>query len=243
MKTVILNGAATNDPLTQRIETSLLAQLHSQNYTTQTFTLRDHKIGNCAGDFYCWVRSPGQCNIADDNRAIAAAIATADLLVYLTPITFGGYSATLKKAVDHQIQNIAPFFITLNGETHHAKRYRRYADFLAIGWQPQPNPAAENIFKNLIHRNSLNFYAQASHCEILTGDPETATLASQIESALAAIARRESAPMCALPTPQLRAAHSSPPRRALLLVGSPRTRTNTFTVPPTRRQNDSHHPD
>lgn len=227
MKTVILDGSTAQDALGARIKTALLNQLGAQNHPIQTYTLREHKIGNCAGDFFCWVRSPGQCNTADDNREIAAAIATADLLVYLTPITFGGYSATLKKAVDHQIQNIAPFFTTLNGETHHAKRYRRYADFLVIGWQPQPNPTAENIFRHLVWRNSLNFYAQASHCEILTGDPETATVDSQIESALTAIARRESAPGCDLPAPQIAAAHSSAPKRAHLLVGSPRTRKST----------------
>ena len=190
MKTVILDGFAAEDAISRRIRAALLNELASQNHDAQVFTLRENRIGNCAGDFFCWVRSPGVCNTDDDNRVIAAAIAGAGLLIYLTPIAFGGYSATLKKAVDHQIQNISPFFTTLNGETHHAKRYGRYADFLVIGWQSAPNTGAESIFRNLVWRNSLNFYAPASWCEIVTGDPAEETLAAQIASALAAMRYR-----------------------------------------------------
>ncbi len=227
MNIVILDGSAANDLPGQRIVNATLARLAAQNHSVHTFTLREHKIGNCAGDFFCWVRSPGQCNIADDNRHIAAAIVAADLLIYLTPIFSGGYSATLKKAVDHQIQNIAPFFTTRNGETHHTRRYARYADVLVIGWQPEPDPTAEAIFRHLVWRNSLNFYAQTWHCEIVTGDPLEAALVSHIESALAAIARRESDPVPALPPLDSNLDRRSPPRNALLLVGSPRTRKST----------------
>ncbi|MCS6883267.1 MAG: NAD(P)H-dependent oxidoreductase [Oscillochloridaceae bacterium] len=228
MRVVILNGAAADDSLGARVERAVLAHLASQDHSVRTFTLRDNKIGNCAGDFFCWVRSPGQCMVADDNREIAAAVANADLLIYLTPITFGGYSSTLKKAVDHQIQNISPFFVTLSGETHHARRYARYADLLVIGWQPERNPAAAAIFRHLVWRNSLNLYARTWHCEIVSGDPTEAALALQIAFALDIMARGESDPRPTLPINQLdpdqgRAA----PRSALLLVGSPRTSTST----------------
>lgn len=222
MKIVILDGSSANDALAGRIRAELLRQLAAQNHAVETFTLRERKIGNCAGDFFCWVRTPGTCIVDDDNRLITAAIVRADLLVYLTPITFGGYSATLKQAVDHQIQNIAPFFATLNGETHHAKRYDRYPDFLVIGWQPAPNPTAEGIFRHLVWRNSLNFYAETWHCEIVTGNPPEAALSSQIKAALPAMARREPDPAPVLPSPQALSALATPPRRALLLVGSPR---------------------
>lgn len=143
------------------------------------------------------------------------------------PIAFGGYSATLKKAVDHQIQNILPFFTTLNSETHHARRYDHYADLLVIGWQPASNPVAEGTFRHLARRNSLNFYAQASQCESVTGGPSEQTLVSQLKSALEAIARRQRIPQSVLPEPAGHAAQGSPPRRALLLVGSPRGRQST----------------
>lgn len=228
MRVVILNGAAADDALGGRVERAVLAHLATRDHSVRTFTLRENKIGNCAGDFFCWVRSPGQCMVADDNREIAAAVANADLLVYLTPITFGGYSSTLKKAVDHQIQNISPFFITLNGETHHARRYPRYADFLVIGWQPERNPGAAAVFRHLVWRNSLNLYPRTWHCEIVSGDPSEATLASQIAFAMDVMARHESDPRPALPAPQIQPGQERPaPHSALLLVGSPRTRNST----------------
>ncbi|MCX7790659.1 MAG: NAD(P)H-dependent oxidoreductase [Chloroflexaceae bacterium] len=228
MRVVILNGAAADDTPGGRIERALLAHLAAQDHSVRTFTLRDNNIGNCAGDFFCWVRSPGQCMVADDNREIAAAVANADLLIYLTPVTFGGYSSTLKKAVDHQIQNISPFFVTLNGETHHARRYARYADLLVIGWQPERNPAAAAIFRHLVWRNSLNLYPRTWHCEIVSGDPSEATLASQIAFALDVMARRESDSRPTLPANPVRPDQDrAVPRSALLLVGSPRTHTST----------------
>ena len=72
MKMIILDGSREDDRSVEHI------------------LLRDKKIGNCAGDFFCWVRSPGACNVDDDNREIANCIANSDLVVYLTPVTFGG---------------------------------------------------------------------------------------------------------------------------------------------------------
>ncbi len=227
MKTVILDGSAATDILGQSVRTELLRQLHAQSHTVETFTLRENKIGNCVGDFLCWVRRPGMCNTDDDNRTIAAAIVQADLLIYLSPITFGGYSATLKKATDHQIQNIAPFFTTLNGETHHTRRYQHYPNFLVIGWQPAANPTAESIFRHLAWRNSINFYAPTWHCEVVTGTPPDADLVGQIEAALTAIARQQPNPQPALPPRRAPMALTTPPQRALLLVGSPRGQNST----------------
>lgn len=227
MNTVILDGSATGDRRGERVRQALLDQLATHHHDTHIITLREHKIGNCAGDFFCWVRNPGQCIVADDNRAIAAAMATADLLVYLTPITFGGYSSLLKRAVDHQIQNIAPFFATLNGETHHDRRYEHYPSLLAIGWQTEANWRREAIFRHLVWRNSLNFYAPTTHCAIVTGDPAETDLTTQMASALATITRTETMDAPELPALPTGVAFDSPPRSALLLVGSPRTRNST----------------
>lgn len=106
MKTLILDGSHANDAPAGKIVNALRHHLPD----AETIVLREQKIGNCAGDFYCWVRNPGVCNINDDNRTIAAKTAQSDVVIYLTPVTFGGYSSQLKRMVDHQIQNISPFF-------------------------------------------------------------------------------------------------------------------------------------
>ena len=173
MKAVVLNGSHENDRTGDRVLAALMEKLQLQGWEVEHIPMGAKKIGNCAGDFFCWIRNPGMCNIDDDNREIAASIAKSDLMVYLTPITFGGYSSKLKKAVDHQIQNILPFFTQVNGETHHQKRYREYPDFLAVGWLQEKDEMAETIFRHLVWRNSLNFYAKS----VVTG----VVLASQTD--------------------------------------------------------------
>jgi multimeric flavodoxin WrbA len=89
MRAVILDGSLEQDKTGERVRAALTARLHQSGAEVEHFPLHSIKIGNCAGDFYCWVRNPGVCNIDDDNRKIAGAIARSDLLVYLTPVTFG----------------------------------------------------------------------------------------------------------------------------------------------------------
>ena len=234
MKTLIFDGSQAGDPQPASTEYSakIQAALQERLPGAETVVLRQQKIGNCAGDFFCWVRSPGMCNTNDDNRLLAAKVMESDLLVYLTPVTFGGYSSALKRMVDHQIQNISPFFASIQGEIHHQPRYRRYPDLLVIGWtpasteHPAPDPQAEAIFRRLVSRNAINFYAQKSACVVLTGDPSEAELSAQSGLWLEALQRRAEAPAPALPAAPVSPA-GEPARRAVLLVGSPRTKKST----------------
>lgn len=223
MKTLILDGSEHGDPKAVEVRTSLMRCLPQ----AETIVLREHKIGNCAGDFFCWMRSPGLCNTNDDNRQIAAKIAQSDLLVYLTPITFGGYSSELKRMVDHEIQNISPFFTTIERQTHHKKRYERYPNLLAIGWMAETNPQAEAIFHSLVRRNALNMHAKHSQAVVLTGEQSQADLANQVGEWLEGLAQKNNATAVKPPNSFTADVNAAPTRRAVLLVGSPKTRKST----------------
>lgn len=227
MKTLILDGSHANDTLSRRVVASLEASLGARTWDSQTVVLREQKIGNCAGDFFCWVKSPGVCNTDDDNRVIAEQIIQSDLVVYLTPVTFGGFSSALKRMVDHQIQNILPFFTTIHGETHHQKRYKRYPNILVIGWMDNPAAQTEAIFRNLVQRMSINMNSKTTVTGLVTGQPSDSDLTSQTESWLDAIARASSSPVPALPPQAFSSVEAAPVKRAVLLVGSPRTKKST----------------
>ncbi|MBI3173250.1 MAG: NAD(P)H-dependent oxidoreductase [Chloroflexi bacterium] len=220
MKTLILDGSHAGDPMAEKLNTALHAQLPD----AETLVLREQRIGNCAGDFFCWVRSPGLCNTDDDNRVIAEKIMHSDLVIYLTPVTFGGVSSALKRAVDHQIQNISPFFTTINGEIHHQRRYPRYPDTLSIGWMDTPDAQAEAIFRHLAERNAINMYASIAVCGIVDS---TSDVDAQLRGWLDSVRHKESTPAPALPTIDLSFAAAAPVKRAALLVGSPRTKKST----------------
>jgi multimeric flavodoxin WrbA len=223
MKTLILDGSQANDPQAVRITNALRKRLPD----AETIVLREQKIGNCAGDFFCWVRNPGTCNTNDDNRVIASKIIRSDLIIYLTPVTFGGYSSELKRMVDHQIQNISPFFTSVKGEIHHQRRYSRYPNLLAIGWMDEPDSHSEAIFRYLVYRNAINMYAKTSVCGLVTGSTSEAEVDEQTGVWLDAIAGGSGSPVPVLPAMDVSAAEEVAIRRAVLLVGSPRTRKST----------------
>ncbi len=224
MKAIILDGSSAGDPAAARVEVALRAELQRKGCEVNWVVLRDQKIGNCAGDFFCWVRTPGMCNVADDNRTLAAAIVSSDLMVYLTPVTFGGYSAHLKSMVDHQIQNISPFFARVQGETHHQKRYDRYPRILAVGWLPAPDAQAEAVFEHLVQRNAINFYAPRSETMLVYPAQPDAELQAELKSRLDSLLNGSAAPASVALPPAAPQGTARPIRRALLLVGSPRTR-------------------
>ncbi len=161
MKAVILNGAEKGDAAASAVQQILEDKIKNIGWEIEPFVLCDVEIANCVGDFFCWVKTPGRCVLDDANRAIAGAVAQCGLLVFLTPVTFGGYSSELKKAVDHLIQNISPFFTQVEGETHHHKRYERYPRLLGVGLLPSADQESEQIFDTLVRRNALNFYPPA----------------------------------------------------------------------------------
>lgn len=231
MKALILNGSLSPDATAEVVSTALCDQLQARGWEREHILLRDQKIGNCAGDFFCWIRNPGMCNTNDDNRAIAAKVVQCDLLIWLTPVTFGGYSAVLKRMVDHLIQNISPFFTHIDGEVHHQRRYPRYPQLLVVGWMDAPDAVGEAIFRNLARRNALNMYAPTTVCDVVIGTSVATELSTQVNGWLDAGANGVSSPVPALPPlPTGPLAPNAPTRRALLLVGSPRTTTSTSSA-------------
>ena len=221
MKTLILDGSPPGDRMGERIAAALSSVFASQGCTVERIVLRDRKIGNCAGCFQCWLKSPGICSSDDDNREISRKMIECDLMVNLTPVTFGVYSPELKRMSDHLISNISPFFQSIDSETHHRQRYDSYPDLLTIGWLDRPDADSEAIFSHLASRNSINFYAKRSASVILyqsQGDPEIATSMKTLVSSLDSIPP----PLPTLPVFTTTSDKRRSVRRAVLLVGSPR---------------------
>lgn len=227
MKAILLDGSNVNDTTGERIRTALTAQLQTRGWDVEHVVLRDKKIGNCAGDFFCWIRNPGVCNINDDNRTIAAAIIASDLTVYLTPVTFGGYSSALKRMADHQVQNISPFFTTVAGETHHKWRYNKYPDFLAVGWMDTADTHAEIVFRHLAQRNAINFFARTYICGMVLKGQSDGEILESVQNWLNGLQSGQSSQPVKLPASAVTVNGTASIRRALLLVGSPRTDKST----------------
>jgi len=185
MHSVVLDGF--RDEEGSGILGMLESALTSAGYDTETIDLRRKTIAPCLGCFGCWIKTPGECVIDDDGRGVAREAVRSDLLVYVTPVTFGGFSSELKKAVDRFIPNISPFFARVRGETHHQRRYRRCPSLIGLGTLPQPNREAEAIFKTLVEHNALNWRSPRTAAAVvaLDGTSDVAAIARGLIEAVA----------------------------------------------------------
>ncbi len=166
MNATILDGSLQHNEIYDNITNSIIRELGSK-WSAESFVLRDMKIMHCVGCFGCWVKTPGMCVMKDDSAEIAKAVVNSDLLIFLTRITFGGYSSELKKALDRIICIISPFFATINGETHHKQRYIKYPKLVGIGVIPEQDTESEQIFSELVRRNAVNLHSPAHFAGIL----------------------------------------------------------------------------
>lgn len=157
MKALLLYGVPQDDPTGEKVNRAIHSNLEMLNFEIQSVILSETQIAPCLGCFGCWVKTPGVCIIDDAGRDIARAYMQSDMVVFVSPVTFGGYSYELKKAFDRLIPNLSPYFRRVSGEIHHKMRYKRYPSALIIGVLSEPDQEKEDIFKRLAKRNSLNY--------------------------------------------------------------------------------------
>lgn len=158
IKALILNGEMEKGiDLTEASQT-LKEALKAKHYEVEEKKLKDIEIKPCMGCYACWIKTPGKCIIDDYGRELISEMINSQLIVYLTPVVYGGYSPELKKALDRVIPLMLPFFEKIKGEVHHPQRYDSYPDVLVLGITDHENHEEEVIFNELIGRNALNWY-------------------------------------------------------------------------------------
>jgi multimeric flavodoxin WrbA len=194
-RTLLLNGALTGDETLEPVEEALLALLREERTEIRGYQMRDVPLAHCQGCFECWTTTPGLCKTEGDaGREIASALIKSDLVVILTPITFGGYSSEIKKAMDRVICLVLPFFRRVGGEVHHSQRYPSYPALAAVGVLPAPDEEQARIFRTLVGRNALNMDSPATAvCVMEVGTPPPILrdrLAADLEPVLAHVGGR-----------------------------------------------------
>jgi multimeric flavodoxin WrbA len=172
MKALVLDGSREGDSLTPVAVLGMHSALAGRGTGVELVKLRELAIAPCTGCFGCWTRTPGECVFPDDSRDVLRSYLGADVAVYATPLTFGGYSSILKTALDRFIlPALDPRFTVVGGEVHHRLRYRRYPKTIGLGTLPSPDPEAERLFATLVARNGLNVH-QSAEAAVLVGETD-----------------------------------------------------------------------
>lgn len=226
MKLVILDGTTGESPASLCISQAA----PRAGATVTRFALSETRLAPCIGDFDCWTRSPGRCRTQDEAQDIAQAVHDADLVVFLTPLVFGGYSSALKRAVDRLIPLIDSSFHKRFGLTRHLPRYARYPALLCIGLADRPSDEARSLFAELAGGNAINLLAQSFRSLVVSLHDRD--WQERIASAVRASLRGKPGEPLPMPAPDALARAcapdpmppGSPPRTASILIGSARPR-------------------
>jgi len=184
MKALILIGSKTDDSESAKIHEIILEELKKLNWDATSIVLEDKNIAYCTGCFGCWIQTPGECVIKDYEETIVKKMVHSDLIIYITPIVFGGYSSILKKALDRQISRILPYFTKIDGEVHHKKRYEKEQSLLGIGILDKPDVEKEEVFKTLVVRNSINMWSPYQQAMIYTRGQDSLDFVNNFNNAL-----------------------------------------------------------
>ena len=184
MKALVLDGSRRGDERTIKAAAATAASLGDLGYETEVVALRDIEIAACTGCFGCWTKTPGECVVADASRDIVARFIGSDLVAFVTPVTFGGYSSELKKWLDRFIAVVDPRFQVYQGEVHHRLRYPRYPRVISVGTLPAADSEAEEIFHLLAERNGKNLHTVIDSM-VLVGDGDASETCAAVGSLVA----------------------------------------------------------
>jgi multimeric flavodoxin WrbA len=184
MKATVLLGNEVDDNSLDTVRKVLGDALEAKGIQANFITLNEHEIDHCVGCFGCWITTPGECVIKDYGQEVAKQVIQSDITIFLTPLSFGGYSSTMKKAVDRLIPLISPFFTKVRGEVHHEPRYDKYPHMIGLGVDDRKDPDAEKIFKMLIQRNAINFHSPGFSAKVFASDDKDEVLRKKIAKAL-----------------------------------------------------------
>jgi multimeric flavodoxin WrbA len=184
MRATIFDGSRSDDGFLTDIQSVVVNELSSNGWDTESLTLREMKITHCVGCFQCATTTPGLCRFNDDGRAVARKFIQSDLVVFLSPVTFGGYSSQLKKALDRMICLISPFFTRIKGETHHKKRYDKYPRLLGLGVLSGEDESGGDIFAKLVGRNAINMHSPAHAALVVSRDQSIDSIGTQMQPLL-----------------------------------------------------------
>lgn len=115
------------------------------------------QLRDCCGCFGCWIRTPGLCLLTGDKgNALCGQVMEARAVIFVSRITWGGYSAAVKTVADRMLPLLHPDFARVNGAMHHRMRYSRMPRLLAVGYGAA-SAAEEETFLRYTEAHGVNF--------------------------------------------------------------------------------------
>ncbi len=180
MKITILNGNPNIDDIKfDDYLKNLSDLLESNNHTVTLLKLREMNLKYCTGCWGCWVKTPGECIVADDSRNICREYINSDFALFASPVIMGFTSALLKKAQEKLLPLIHPYFELVQNEVHHLSRYDKYP-LMGLLLENGKDTDEEDIkiISDIYRRGAINF--KTSFCFSRQTDDSVEEVANEI---------------------------------------------------------------
>lgn len=173
---IIFEDIPTN-PLSQYVKNAITQHFDSCPHL-HYFPITPQSLRPCVGCFGCWLKTPGKCCINPLSAELSTHLVNDDVVIFISSIPYGSYSAPIKNVLDCSIPNVLPFFKLIKGEVHHSRRYKKLARHIVIAYGEQLLPQEKDTFLALTKANSLNLGipdATVYFCETTTAISQTFT--------------------------------------------------------------------
>lgn len=188
MRALILDGARDDERTLAVLHAAVREKLIAAGYGIDEWVLRNTRIAPCHGDFDCLAKTPGVCVHADAGGEIVKQFVSSDLTVWLCPITFGGYSAQLTKALDRLgCPLIWPSLTKMHGQHHWKPRYAAYPRLLVLGVSEEDDPESERLLSVLVAHNAMTLYLPSHEAGVFVRGLSEAELRSSAHRLLRAV--------------------------------------------------------
>lgn len=175
MRVIVFDGLEKES----RMANALKDMIRKRSKDFSDFKLKEMNIVPCRSCGACGFKTPGKCIFDDDMPKILKAFAPSSMVVFITPIRFGGYSSQLKKAVDRLMIIGEPLYEVKKGHLLHPMRYGDKA-FVGIGFIEDKLQGQEEAFKALVDNNALNMQFSYNKALIFTESDSFANIESKL---------------------------------------------------------------
>lgn len=183
MDWTILDGFADQDRTGTYVGTLLRHRLDQAGKWHAYFKLSTMKLTACRSCGACGFKSPGKCVVADDHHELMRAAAASSVLVYLSPVRFGGYSSPLKIATEKFMNLGLPYYMVRKGQLLHRMRYGEKS-LMTIGVTEGDVSGQEEAFRLLGRRNAKNLVCRHHRSVVLQPAETLADAEAAIDAAL-----------------------------------------------------------
>lgn len=134
----------------------LYEELTVNGMTTEYISLEGVKVKPCVNCGGCTYKTYGKCVVRDDADWILKNIIGADVLIMVTPITFGGYSYKIKQVLDKISLIMDRHYYIRNKEMVKGGMHGRQFKFFVLGINTYPADTTAFLMELSAHREVLH---------------------------------------------------------------------------------------